>query len=235
MAGLFFSGKPRSPDFAIRHYSTHTNHANMIHDVVLRRMEQDKRRQREGRLLLLNTMENHQLILQDSGNFEYYTPKPIIEAARRVMGGIDLDPASSKVANRTIKARRFFSLDDPDEWRGPWAASSPGVRVWMNHPFNRSWNADWIAKLLEEYEAGRVSQACCITWASTSETWFRPLYAGTMCLLTPRTGYILPNGEKKRGATKGSVVTYLGDNTAAFVREFSSLGKIPNIHLACFV
>lgn len=176
-------------------------------------------------------MNNHQLILQDSGITEYYTPAPIVEAARRVMGGIDLDPASCAAANRIVQARRFFSAAKPDEWRGPWAAWPPGVRVWMNHPFNRHWNADWIAKLLEEYEAGRISQACCITWASTSEAWFRPLYAGLMCFLTPRTGYLLPSGERKRGATKGSVVTYLGDNAAAFVREFAPLGEIPNLKL----
>ncbi len=185
--------------------------------------------------MLLNTMDNHQLILQDSGNFEYYTPAPIIEAARRVMGGIDLDPASSEVANRTVKARRFFSLDNPDEWRDPWATKEAAVRVWMNHPFNRKWNAEWIAKLIAEYDTGHISQACCITWASTSEAWFRPLYAGTMCFLTPRTGYLLPNGEKKRGATKGSVVTYLGNNISGFIREFARFGEIPNQKLIAHV
>ena len=42
------------------------------------------------------------LINQTSGKVEYYTPADIVEAARRVMGSIDLDPASSPAANETV-------------------------------------------------------------------------------------------------------------------------------------
>lgn len=43
-----------------------------------------------------------QLINQTSGNTEYYTPIDIVDAARYVMGWIDLDPASSALANARI-------------------------------------------------------------------------------------------------------------------------------------
>jgi len=52
-------------------------------------------------------MNNHQLVNQTSGRTEWYTPPPIIEAARRTMGGIDCDPASSAAANEVVKARTF--------------------------------------------------------------------------------------------------------------------------------
>lgn len=213
-------------------------------------------------------MNNHQLILQTSLKTEYYTDPEIVEAARRVMGGIDLDPASSAQANQTVNATRFFSAP-PHQLTGLgkdglpiYAISWGGLlekwegRVWMNHPFGapenkcrdncakqtckkrgyhlaaaQPGNAHWIQKLVNEYKAGFISQACCITWASTSETWLRPLYTGLMCNLIPRTGYILPDGTKKPGATKGSVVTYLGDNVADFIREFAPLGEIPNLKL----
>jgi len=48
-------------------------------------------------------MKNHQNINADSGSDEYFTPVEIVDAARKVMGGINLDPASSLEANQKVK------------------------------------------------------------------------------------------------------------------------------------
>ena len=157
-------------------------------------------------------MNNAQLINQDSGNFEYYTPIEIVEAARNVMGSIDLDPASSAMANKRIKATRFYSCGGLDK---PWFGN-----VWMNHPFSRENNPQWIKKLINEYNINPDLAACCITYVSTSEKWFRPLLDFPQCFLFPRTNYYTPDGEKKTGVTKGSVVSYLGVNREKFVDVF---------------
>lgn len=165
-------------------------------------------------------LNNAVYINQTSGDVEYYTPAEIVETARRVMGAIDLDPASSALANATVQATHYFTKADDglrQEWHG---------NVWLNHPFSREENPRWIDKLCAEYTSGRVRQACCITFAATSEAWFQPLFAYPMCFLAPRTNYYLPDGSKKTGVTKGSVVTYLGANVTGFVREFSGLGSI---------
>lgn len=182
----------------------------------------------------------HQLINQTSGEVEYYTPVEIIEAARRVMRGIYLDPASSAAANEYVFAQRIFTLKDnglAQRWEG---------RVWMNHPFGRAetaclvgctknhvhhnfdyhGNAKWINKLESEYVAGNVIEACCITFACTSETWFQPLVKRPQCYLTPRTNYRLPDGTVKKGVSKGSVVTYFGNNLDRFAREYAPFGTI---------
>lgn len=163
-------------------------------------------------------MNTHQFINQDSGETEYYTPQAIIEAARRTMGGIDLDPASSLTANQRVKAQQFFSENGRErEWFG---------NVWLNHPFSREFNGPWINKLLTEFVEGRVKQACCITFAATSERWFRPLLERPQCFLVPRTNYLLPDGTVKRGVTKGSVVTYFGSDVEKFRKEFAALGVL---------
>lgn len=165
-------------------------------------------------------MNAAQLINQTSGCVEYYTPAAIIEAVRRTMGGIDLDPASSPTANRVVQARSIFTPADDglsQRWHG---------RVWMNHPFGRESNRLWITKLVEEFQSGHVEQACCITFASTSEAWFTPLFAFPLCFLSPRTNYLLPDGSVKRGVTKGSVVAYLGANEAEFARQFRQMGHL---------
>ena len=166
-------------------------------------------------------MNNAQLINQTSGVVEYYTPAPIIEAARRTMGSIGFDPASCHAANMTVKAARYFTIADNGLVRD-WIADT----LWMNHPFSRQHNAAWIRKLIHEHMSGRTQQACCITFASTSEAWFRPLFDFPQCYLSPRTNYIGTNGRAVRGVSKGSVVTYLGPNVDSFAREFQELGKV---------
>lgn len=157
-------------------------------------------------------------INQTSGKVEYYTPAHIVEAARATMGTIDLDPASSPAANVSVQAGTFYSRDG---LTSPWFGN-----VWLNHPFGRAQNPAWIGKLLEEFSAGNVKQACCITFAATSERWFQPLFAFPLCFLTPRTNYLQPDGSLLRGVTKGSVVTYLGANLPRFVQNFGRFGRI---------
>lgn len=160
------------------------------------------------------------LINQTSGKVEYYTPIPIVEAARATMGGIDLDPASSATANERVQAKHYYTFSG-DGLTQPWWG-----KVWMNHPFGRTTNPLWINRLITLYSDGFVEQACCITFACTSEAWFAPLFAYPMCFLRPRTNYHLPDGSLLRGVTKGSVVTYLGPNHRTFAEKFERLGAV---------
>jgi hypothetical protein len=186
-----------------------------------------------------------QFINATSGQVEYYTPPEIIEAARETMGAIELDPASSAIANSRIRAVRYFD-ESANGLYQPWIAET----LWLNHPYGKSeqrcspdckkkvcvrrrfhlqefkaGNAEWISKLVKEFEAGNVKQACCITFASTSEKWFRPLLRYAQCFLYGRTAFILPTGQPLKGNTKGSVVTYLGPSVEKFAAAFRKLGQ----------
>lgn len=81
-------------------------------------------------------------MLADSGNVEWYTPSYIIEAARKTMGSIDLDPFSSLAANKNIKSNSIYTKDDngfEKDWFG---------NVWCNHPFSRQNNQKYLKRLL---------------------------------------------------------------------------------------
>jgi hypothetical protein len=165
-------------------------------------------------------MTNAQLINQTSGVVEYYTPPEIIEAARATMGGIDLDPASSAKANEIVKAERFYTAKE-DGLKKVWFGC-----VWLNHPFGRASNPLWIRRLISESKLASFRAACCVTYACTSEEWFRPLLNYPQCFLYGRTNYLLPDGSVLKGNTKGSVVTYIGRDLAAFAQHFRKLGAI---------
>lgn len=81
------------------------------------------------------------------------TPQWVIEAARRLMGGIHLDPASSEEFNFYVKALMIYRQQDnglaPEcEWAGNVFLNPPGGLV------NEFWN-----KLCENYWNGNVEKA----------------------------------------------------------------------------
>lgn len=165
-------------------------------------------------------MNADQLINQDTGQKEWYTPREIIQRVKLVLGEIDLDPASCFEANQLVGAAKFFTKEQ-DGLSRAWAG-----KVWMNHPFSREHNADWINKLCTEFVRGNVTEACCISFASTSESWFRPLLYRPQCFLTTRTRYTSPGEVKRPAPPKGSVVTYLGSSLMTFVAAFGDIGIV---------
>src|SRR5262249_44464856 len=84
---------------------------------------------------------------------EWYTPPQFIEAARAVLGTIDLDPASSIAANSVVQAKRFFTKADNGlarEWHG---------HIWINPPYSGDLIGKFVDKLLLEIRAGHTEQA----------------------------------------------------------------------------
>jgi predicted nucleic acid-binding Zn ribbon protein len=156
-----------------------------------------------------------QLINQDSGDTEHYTPVPIVEAARLVMGGIDLDPASSAIANETVRATEYYTKEMNGlkrRWYG---------RVWMNHPYSSADNKKWPWRLWDDYSHHHIEQACMICFASTSENWFRIFYNYPICFISKRVQHIKDGVKVGKSPTKGSCVVYFGPNVERFYKYFN--------------
>lgn len=154
-----------------------------------------------------------------TGEYEWYTPSAYIELARRVMGGIDLDPASSQEANAVVGARRFFTAED-DGLSQPWKG-----RVWLNPPYSAPLVNRFCAKLRESYSEGGVSQAITLTYGATETGWFHALADVAAGVAFPRGR--VPYWSTREGGSaplKGSALFYIGPRLQAFRDEFDAVG-----------
>jgi phage N-6-adenine-methyltransferase len=157
-----------------------------------------------------------------TGENEWYTPAEYIEAARAVLGDIDLDPASSEVAQRTIKANRIFTIENDglkQEWHG---------RAWLNPPYSRDRIGDFVSKLLTEYDAGRVDAAIMLTNNCTDSSWFQKAgtRAAAICFPRTRIKFIDPDGNESTANPQGQAFFYYGDNVPEFEKRFAAFGLI---------
>lgn len=161
--------------------------------------------------------ESSQLVQQSISN-EHYTPSKYIDAARGVLGGIDLDPASCLKANQIVQAKRYFTAKD-DGLRHPWKG-----RVWLNPPYGGDAGA-FVAKLVEEFSSGNVTAAVVLVNAHCTDTaWFQPLFDGVLCFTDHRINFY--GDDTRSGSTHGSVFAYFGQDAESFAEHFSQFGSV---------
>lgn len=171
---------------------------------------------------------------------EWYSPAPFVEAAREVMGGIDLDPASHEEANRIVKAERFFTVED-DGLKQAWFG-----RVFLNPPGGLV--GDFWLKLLREWQVLRVEQAVWIGYSLEQLQTLQQIGASKtpldfpMCFTSKRIAFVenaakqaerfaklLAQGKKpnaKSSPSHSNYIAYLGANTETFSRVFSQFGQV---------
>lgn len=198
--------------------------AQQAEAAALQKQIQAQKKAKEAEKKLKNPSregEKNVHVSHNSGENEWYTPALYIEAARSVMGGIDLDPATSEVANRTVQAATYFTAQD-DGLARTW----PIGRIWMNPPYAQPLMGQFAEKMAQEVERG--SESVVLVNNATETVWFQRMASvcSAICFPRGRIRYLTPDGEPANSPLQGQAIIYSGPNADKFDDEFSNFGLV---------
>jgi hypothetical protein len=161
-------------------------------------------------------------VAHNSGNNEWYTPAFYIAAAVQAMGAIDVDPASSAAANKTVRAKTFYDVENSGltkTWTG---------NVWMNPPYATPLIGQFADAVSDKYDAKEIKRACVLVNNATETGWFQRMLtsASAVCFIKGRVRFMDPDGNPSGAPLQGQAVLYLGDDPYRFARSFGELGQV---------
>jgi len=157
-------------------------------------------------------------VSQNSGENEWYTPPKYIEAARKTMGGIDLDPATTEKANELINAPDIFTIKDDGitkKWFG---------NVWLNPPYGKTIINEFSKAVINNRT--NYNQICILVNNATETEWLQNMIniSDAICLVKSRIKFIDVNGNAENTPLQGQVILYIGNNRTLFIDNFKPFG-----------
>ena len=182
-------------------------------------------------------------------DFELITNQDLVTAAHALMGGIDLDPASSRVANKYVQAKRFFTPQDDglncQEWEGKVYLFPPSGAYFFDKK-NDKWkmtrassgsltssHALWFRKLYKLWLADLVTEAVYFTNCLDMIRYDQRIFDFPICILSTVPKLIKRTSEGIFSKfTCTSFVVYLqpkmnsGEATERFIEIYSPKGRI---------
>lgn len=158
----------------------------------------------------------------NSGENEWYTPAKFIESARLVMGSIDTDPASSNLANKTVKAEIYYT-EETDGLVQVWTGN-----VWMNPPYAQPLITEFSNRLVKKYNDGEFEQACILVNNATETQFYQLLMrcCSAICFIKGRVKFIDMDGVASGAPLQGQTIIYYGNKTKEFANEFQQYGQV---------
>ncbi|MCA6580464.1 MAG: hypothetical protein IM537_18775 [Pseudanabaena sp. M57BS1SP1A06MG] len=162
----------------------------------------------------------------EKGN-ECYTPAYVLDLCRDFLGGFDLDPFSNAIAQRTVRAKIFWTKAD-NALTKDWSSFK---RKWCNPPY-RKLSSDGIIDKILSY--AHIGETLLLVNSSTSAKWFHKCMDACTAYLHPnkRIPFYNPyseieykNGKKRSGNEHDQTLFYFGDRPLEFAEALKSLGN----------
>lgn len=185
----------------------------------------------EGTILKEEVIERAGKVVRNGGKPEecddydgnrWYTPTEVIDAAKAVLGSIDLDPASDQAANEHVGATEIFTVEDnglEQDWHG---------NVWLNPPYSYPHVEQFCDKALAEYRAGNIDQCIVLVNNCTDAKWFQRL-AEACPMMFSKGRFKFWNPGHACQTRQGQALFYMGPDKKAFYAAFAEHAYAPNM------
>lgn len=190
------------------------DHEELVHEAIEEARQNDDIISRAAVLKKIDEAKKPH-VANNSKDDEWYTPSIYIESARRVMGSIDLDPASNDFANETVFATTYYDETVnglEQEWFG---------NIWLNPPYSTALIQAFADKLV----SSNFDKAIVLVNNATETAWFRKLvdHAAAIVFTTGRIKYRKRDGEKGT-PLQGQAFLYYGEDPELFLDVFREFG-----------
>jgi ParB family chromosome partitioning protein len=170
--------------------------------------------------LQIDLVDPRQLDASDESD-GWYTPRWMIDAARLVLGRIDLDPATCAAAQAIVQAETWYTATENGLVQ-PWYGA-----VWCNPPYSDP--LPWAERMTRLYQAGEIEAGMMLVNCSCSPKWAQLLWrsATAVCLFGSRMNFWHPTKTNANGSyDRDSAVFYFGPKPDLFAAIFERYGVI---------
>lgn len=190
------------------------DHEEVVHEAILEARESDDIVSRSSVMKKIKEAKRPH-VTNNSKDDEWYTPALYIDAARKVLGEIDLDPASNDFANETVQAKTYFTEEDnglEQEWFG---------RIWMNPPYSSALLIRFADKLI----TSNFEQAIVLVNNATETAWFEKMVSKASAIVFHKGRIKFRKRDGEHGSPlQGQAFIYYGNNADKFLEVFSKFG-----------
>lgn len=166
----------------------------------------------------------------NSNSQDWCTPPKYVDAVRRFLGQIHLDPCSNN--NSIVRAKTEYLLPNTDGLRASWDFKT----IYVNPPYGIDKQRgtsikDWIRKCVEANHKYGSEVLALIPVAVNTKHWKQYIFgrANNVCFLADtRLKFI--NGSNDKGAPMACAIAYWGNDSKKFYEHFSKYGAVININ-----
>lgn len=184
-------------------------------------------------------------------DFEWITNRDLVDSAQYVLGGIDLDPASSNTANEYVGAKEIYTIKDDGlnemKWHGNvYLFPPPQSYFWHKKsarwkttrglsPTLTSGQAVWWKAIKRKWLTGEIESGIYFTNYLDMAMYCQDIFDHPVCILKTRPSLIrhyFLDDVIKPCATSASMVVYLQpkqdieESTQCFIDTYEDKGRI---------